>query len=135
MKTIFVDTFFYVDAMSRNADLRLQAEKAVAAIGQAQFVTTDLVLTELLNYYASYQPFIRKTAASLAKNLLTNAKTEVIQLSHQAFLAGLTLYESRLDKGYSLTDCISMNVMRERGITEVLTHDNHFAQEGFVVLI
>lgn len=135
MKTIFVDTFFYVDAMSQNSDLRLKAEKAVAAIGQAQFVTTDLVLTELLNYYAGYKPFIRKAAASLARNLLANAKTEVIQFSHQAFLEGLTLYESRLDKGYSLTDCISMNVMRERGIIEVLTHDHHFAQEGFVVLI
>lgn len=135
MRTIFVDTFFYVDAMSQNSDLRTKAEKAVAAIGQAQFVTTDLVLTELLNYYADYKPFIRKAAANLARNLLANAKTEVIQFSHQDFLEGLTFYESRLDKGYSLTDCISMNVMRERGIIEVLTHDHHFAQEGFVVLI
>jgi hypothetical protein len=28
-----------------------------------------------------------------------------------------------------------MQTMRERGITEVLTHDHHFAQEGFMVLI
>ncbi len=135
MKTIFVDTFFYIDAMSQNADLRLRAEQAVASIGQAQFVTTELVLTELLNYYANYRPFVRKAAANLVRTLLANTKTEVIQLSHQTFLEGLALYESRPDKGYSVTDCISMNVMRERGISEVLTHDRHFAQEGFVVLI
>lgn len=39
------------------------------------------------------------------------------------------------DKGYSLTDCISMNVMRAQGMAEVLTHDGHFAQEGFTILL
>jgi uncharacterized protein len=50
-------------------------------------------------------------------------------------MAGLTLYDSRLDKEYSLTDCVSMEVMRSRGIREVLTHDRHFAQEGFSPLL
>jgi predicted nucleic acid-binding protein len=47
---------------------------------------------------------------------------------------GLKLYQQRLDKGYSLTDCISMNTMRKSGITEVLTHDLHFTQEGFIIV-
>jgi len=51
------------------------------------------------------------------------------------FLKALELYESRLDKGYSLTDCISMNVCRELGIKEILTHDRHFEQEGFKILL
>jgi hypothetical protein len=38
-------------------------------------------------------------------------------------------------KYYSLTDCISMNLMRGRGITEILTHDQHFTQEGFTILL
>jgi predicted nucleic acid-binding protein len=44
------------------------------------------------------------------------------------------LYEQRPDKAYSLTDCISMQVMRREGLTEVLTNDHHFIQEGFRVL-
>ncbi|MCW3095162.1 MAG: putative nucleic acid-binding protein contains domain [Chthonomonadaceae bacterium] len=48
---------------------------------------------------------------------------------------GLDLYERRVDKGYSLTDCISMNACRQEAIAEILTSDHHFAQEGFVVLI
>ena len=44
------------------------------------------------------------------------------------------VYGQRLDKGYSLTDCISMIVMEQMGITEVLTYDKHFAQEGFTLL-
>ncbi len=52
-----------------------------------------------------------------------------------SFLEALELYESRLDKGYSLTDCISMNVCHKLGITQVLTHDHHFEQEGFSILL
>ncbi len=41
----------------------------------------------------------------------------------------------RLDKEYSLTDCMGMVICREYGITDVLTHDHHFAQEGFTILL
>ena len=51
-----------------------------------------------------------------------------------SFEAGLRLYEARPDKGYSLTDCISMQVMRREGIREVLTFDRHFEQDGFRIL-
>ena len=54
--------------------------------------------------------------------------------SHESFLAGLDLYEARLDKGYSLTDCISVNTMRAEGVADVLTNDVHFRQEGFRAL-
>jgi len=30
---------------------------------------------------------------------------------------------------------MSMNTMRELGIPDVLTHDHHFTQEGFNVLL
>jgi predicted nucleic acid-binding protein len=59
----------------------------------------------------------------------------LIRFIGTTFLDGLTLYESRPDKSYSLTDCIAMNVMRKRGITDVLTHDAHFTQEGFHILL
>jgi predicted nucleic acid-binding protein len=46
----------------------------------------------------------------------------------------LALYEARLDTQYSLTDCISMHVMRREGLTDVLTNDHHCTQEGFRIL-
>ena len=55
--------------------------------------------------------------------------------SRESFLAGLRLYEQRNDKGYSLVDCISMTTMRRQGISEVLTNDRHFIQEGFSVVL
>jgi predicted nucleic acid-binding protein len=52
----------------------------------------------------------------------------------ESFLSGLQLYRDRPDKGYSLTDCISMQTMRREELTEVLTNDRHFEQEGFRAL-
>jgi predicted nucleic acid-binding protein len=49
-------------------------------------------------------------------------------------LGGLALYRARPDKGYSLTDCISMQTMRREGLMDVLTNDRHFEQEGFRAL-
>jgi len=48
--------------------------------------------------------------------------------------AGLELYASRPDKGYSLADCISMQVMRREHIADAMTNDQHFEQEGFRAL-
>jgi hypothetical protein len=45
------------------------------------------------------------------------------------------LYRQRADKDWSLTDCISFVVMRQRGLTEALTGDHHFEQAGFVALL
>ena len=50
------------------------------------------------------------------------------------FLSGFDLYASRPDKGYSHTDCISMQTMRREGLTQALTNDRHFEQEGFRAL-
>lgn len=60
------------------------------------------------------------------EGMLSDAEIEVVPQHHDTFMAGLALYKTRPDKGYSLTDCISMNIMRERGISEILTHDDDF---------
>jgi predicted nucleic acid-binding protein len=58
----------------------------------------------------------------------------VVESTRALFLEGLSLYRARPDKAYSLTDCISMQVMRREGLTDVLTNDHHFTQEGFTIL-
>lgn len=44
--------------------------------------------------------------------------------------AAVSLYGSRADKDWSLTDCLSFVVMQRRGIAEALTTDHHFEQAG-----
>jgi predicted nucleic acid-binding protein len=73
-------------------------------------------------------------ALSKPWEILSDPAVHIIPQSHESFLSGFDLYASRPDKGYSLTDCISMQAMRQEGLTEVLTNDRHFEQEGFRAL-
>ena len=70
----------------------------------------------------------------MVRRILSNQDVRVMEQSRDTFLAGLARYERRLDKGYSLQDCVSMNVMEAEGITGVLTSDHHFEREGFTIL-
>lgn len=78
---------------------------------------------------------MRKKAAQFVLAIMASPQVKVIEQSRETFLSGLEFYQKRLDKEYSLVDCVSMTHMKMLGITEVLTHDEHFVQEGFVTLI
>jgi len=43
----------------------------------------------------------------------------------------LNLLNARIDKTYSLCDAVSFVLMRQRQITDALSTDRHFEQEGF----
>jgi len=135
MKTVFADTIYWVASLNSRDQWHDAVVLAESALGDFQIITTELVLMEILNFYAEYNQLLRQSAARLVRNMLNNPDIEVIKHSHKTFLDGLKLYEVRLDKNYSLTDCVSMNLMRERGVNEVLTHDHHFEQEGFTILL
>ena len=105
-------------------------------LGQAaEIVTTEEVLTEFLAAVSRAGIGYRRKAVLMVRAILTDENILVLSQSHESFMAGLDLYERRADKGYSLTDCISMNTCRSEVITDILTNDHHFTQEGFNVLI
>jgi predicted nucleic acid-binding protein len=93
------------------------------------------VFDEFLAHLSKHGPILRGVAVRTVEEALSDPSAIVKPQSHQSFLDGLALYKARPDKGYSLTDCISMVVMRQEGIREILTHDDHFTQEGFVRLL
>ena len=98
-------------------------------------LTTDEVLTEFLTALSKGGENLRRQAARMVRAILANPNVKVLPQSRDSFLRGVDLYEQRLDKEYSLTDCISMNAMKSESVAEVLTNDQHFRQEGFEVLI
>ena len=73
-------------------------------------------------------------AQSSLRYLLALTAIVVFAADRARFLAGLGLYEKRRDKEYSVVDCMSMELMREHGITHILTNDHHFQQEGFFLV-
>ena len=135
MTVAFVDTQYFVAIFQKNDQWHQNAAALELRIEDYNFVTTDTVLAEVLNYFCGFRPSVRKEVSALIADVLSDPSFEVIEQTRAEFLSGVEFYESRLDKGYSLTDCISMNVCREHDIEEILTSDKHFSQEGFTVLL
>jgi uncharacterized protein len=96
--------------------------------------TVDEVLAEFLTFCSTAGAHIRTQAARTVGNALNDRQWTIFPQSRTSFLDALTFDESRPDKEYSLTDCISMQTMRREGMIEVLTNDHHFTQEGFHIL-
>ena len=135
MRSIFADTLYWI-AITHRKDQWHQAAMAISlTLAGCRLVTTDEVLTEVLNAFAEAGHMLRREAVDLVRDLHADPAVTVHPSSRRAFLSGLALYQARPDKGYSLTDCISMEAMRAEGISEILTHDNHFTQEGFTILL
>lgn len=135
MTRIFADTLHLIALINPKDQWHSRSVETEVAIADVDVVTTDDVLIELLNFYAEHGELKRRKVAAFVREILLDVRIEVVARNETGFLSALDLYESRLDKGYSLTDCISMNVCREMGIQEILTHDRHFEQEGFSILL
>jgi predicted nucleic acid-binding protein len=134
MKEVFADTFFWTALANPRDRWHEQAVAFRDSAAGTVLVTTDEVLVELAANLAGAGPQVRPFLADSIESILKDPGVRVIPQSRASLLAGLQLYRDRPDKSYSLTDCISMQVMRKRNIIEALTADHHFTQEGFRVL-
>ena len=133
-RTLFADTFYWVALIDPRDAFHSAAHTFSRSLGPARLVTTDEVFDEVLAFFAGTGPFWRGKAAAHVRNLTSDPDVDILPTSRADFIAALALYESRPDKSYSLTDCRSMLAMRSLGLTEVLTNDHHFTQEGFTIL-
>ncbi len=135
MRRIFVDTLYRIAITNPKDQWHQAAVNASRSLVGCHLVTTEEVLTEVLNAFSAAGRVLRQEAVDLVRALRADPDVTIDPQSHQPFLSGLALYEARPDKGYSLIDCITMETMRQESITEILTHDNHFTQEGFAILL
>jgi uncharacterized protein len=133
LPTVFADTFYWL-ALARPRDTwHAAVRRWTRANASTHIVTTDEVLTEFLNALAGTGPVGRAYAAATLHDIRNDPNVNVLPQTRPDFDAALTLYEARPGKGYSLTDCRSMLALRALGISEVLSNDHHFTQEGFTI--
>ena len=135
MRIVFADTFYWIALLNPNDEAHERVVIASKNLGSARIVTTDEVLTEFLNYFAGRGHFLRRAAALLVERTHADRNIEVVAQTREGFLSGCRLYRAHPNKGYSLTDCISMEMMCREGLSDVLTNDAHFAQEGFSCIL
>jgi predicted nucleic acid-binding protein len=133
----FIDAVHHIATITPSDDLHTTALELTRRLSLERytFVTSDPVLVETLAHVCERGRTARAAGVGLVELLRRRSDIEIVPQTRALFDAGLDLFRQRPDKGYSLTDCMSMSICRERGIAEVLTHDAHFAQEGFAVLL
>ena len=132
MSCVFADTSFYV-AVINERDMLHKAARDFSSNYRGDTVTTEYVLVELGNWFA--RSAYRDRFGTIIRWILDDAKTRVIPAGIDLFNEGVTLYVSRSDKTWSLTDCISFAVMEQLHLRDVLTIDHHFDQAGFRLLL
>ena len=135
MNPLFVDAVYWVALLNPQDQWHQTARGAAAEYASNPLVTTEPVLVEVLNFFAAFRAEMRHAAAGTVQDIHEDDRVDVVSSSHRIFMGGLELYEARSDKNYSMVDCMSMHVMKKRDLRDVLTHDQHFEQEGFNVLL
>lgn len=128
---LFLDTYF-VQALLNQSDA--YHGRAVALLPEvkhaAEVVLTEAILVEVANALSG-SPRLRPLAAAFIRRCYREPNMTVVPVDTALLTRALELYESRGDKTWGLTDCISFIVMRDRGVTDAATGDRHFQQAGF----
>jgi predicted nucleic acid-binding protein len=132
MTTVFADTFYFIALLSPADEAH---GRAVAFTQQfnGRLLTTAWVLTEVadgLTDAPARQKFIQ-----FYDRLRTRDDVTIVPCGEGLFDQGAELFRRRLDKEWSLTDCISFVVMQQENVAESLTGDHHFEQAGFIALL
>ena len=104
-----------------------------AAARGRRFVTTDYVLDETATLLKArghghlLSPFF--------ESVLRSKGCRVEWMDRERFLRAEDFLLKQADKPWSFTDAASFCIMKEVGLKEALTKDDHFRMAGFAVLL
>ena len=129
---VFADTAFWIALAVKQDQHHDRAERWAAKLF-GTMTTTAAIILETANALA--RPAWRLHGVALLDHVQQRSNIEVIAFSADLWKRGWDMYKNRMDKAWSLTDCISFLVMQERGLTDALTADEHFRQAGFRALL
>jgi predicted nucleic acid-binding protein len=132
MKPVFADTSYYLALVNR-VDPRHDLAVNLAENMLGRTFVTEYVLVELGS--ALSRGSDRLVYLDLLEKLQRDTSTTIIAASEALFRQGVSVFAKRPDKEWSLVDCISFAVMKQRRLTEALTTDRHFTQAGFQALL
>ena len=135
MKVLFVDAVYWIALLSPRDSLHEQAVSLSRSLDQTLLVTTEMVLTEILNAFAKQGAAFRRAAAALILRLQQDTNARIIPQNSAQFDESFQLFRSRPDKQWCHTDCASFLFMEKEGITGALTYDRHFERVGFQALM
>ena len=129
---MLIDTSGFLSLYDRKESLH---EKAIEFYDSAKIrLTTSYVLAEY-TALAQVRGISRKQIIEFSDQILDDDEIKIIWIDEDLHIKAVELLKNRTDKNYSLCDATSFVVMNENQISEALTTDKHFEQEGFIRLL
>lgn len=132
MSMVFADSYYFFGLLNPR-DSAHQVCVNYSDEHEPTLLTTQWVFTEFADGMG--RTANRDIVAKFIHAYELEGTNQLIPATDQLFRRGISLFDQRPDKHWSLTDCISFVVMQDYGITEALTADQHFEQAGFVPLL
>lgn len=132
MNTGFADTSYFL-ALLIPADVNHASARRWAETNGIPLITSEYVLVEVGNYLSPVAA--RRLFGQFWRALRSDSRMTVVPASSDLLARGSELYETRLDKPWSLTDCTSFVIMKDHAIRDAVTADRHFEQAGFTALL
>ncbi len=128
MNRIFADSFYWIALLNIEEDAHAQA-RGLAGRFRGRIVTSQAVLIEVMDALCS--PPYRAVAHRFWRTVREDPGVVVVRFDDAMLDRAAAMFQTRSDKRWSLTDCLSFAIMADRGIEEALTMDHHFRQAGF----
>ncbi len=130
---LFLDTAFIQALLNPRDDYHNQAKRLFPRIRSASEVwITEAIFVEVGNALSASN---RNGAAQFIQQCYRTDNIRIVSVDTELLTEALALYQSRSDKAWGLTDCISFVVMQQQNITDAMTGDRHFVQAGFYALM
>jgi uncharacterized protein len=130
---LFLDTAFIQALLNPRDDYHNQAKELFPRIRAATEVwITEAIFVEVGNALSALN---RNGAVQFIQQCYRTDNIKIISVDTELLMQALMLYESRTDKDWGLTDCISFVVMQQNNLTDAVTGDRHFVQSGFRALM
>jgi uncharacterized protein len=132
VKRVFADSNYFLALLNNRDELHPRATEITPSVSGC-LLTTTWILSEVLDALCKLAH--RKLAADFVRDLRSDPDVIIFPATQELFDAGFELFSKRIDKEWSLTDCISFVVMEQNKLHEALSADHHFQQAGFKLLL
>jgi predicted nucleic acid-binding protein len=137
MTKLFVDTSGWanlIDISQPYHDLAVQIYHDRRS-QKHKIITTNYIICELVALLSSPLRIPRNKVIAFIQSLKKSPYIHIIHIDEMMDAKAWELLTQREDKEWSLVDCSSFIIMKQRRINEALTNDHHFEQAGLIKLL
>ncbi|MBI2304273.1 MAG: PIN domain-containing protein [Chloroflexi bacterium] len=131
---LFVDTAAWLALADADDRFHHAATRTFSSVAERRWnlVTTNLVVAEA--YAGIRRRLHHRAAVSFLDRLARASRLERVLSTRELEETAEAIVRQYADQDFSYVDAVSFAVMRQRGIQEAFTFDQHFEAAGFAVV-